>query len=136
MAPPPKKNDSLIGCGIIIVAALIAYPFIGLIFGKSDAEKATDLAKVESEKISGFHCLSQWDGSHRELISNLKTTLRDPDSFEHIDTKITPVDAKGFHLLTMRYRSKNGFGGMAIGTVIAQIKKDNCSFEMIMSTSE
>jgi hypothetical protein len=40
----------------------------------------------------------------------VKDRLRDPSSFEHIDTVISPVD-DGDHKVVMTYRANNGFGG-------------------------
>lgn len=34
--------------------------------------------------------------------------MRDPDSFEHIETRITPVTEGGTHQLVMKYRAKMG----------------------------
>lgn len=94
---------------------------------KATAEREAEAAK----RRTGFHCLSAWDGSHRELVSALKGSLRDPDSFEHIETRITPVDEKGNHVLMMKYRARNGFGGMNIGQLAASVKNSDCNFEII-----
>lgn len=92
------------------------------------AKEAQEKAKQEAaDKKAGFHCLSKWDGSHSGVYNFVKKRMRDPDSFEHVETKITPVDEKGEHLLSMTYRAKNGFGGMNLETVTAIIKNDNCS---------
>ena len=53
--------------------------------------------------------------------------MREPDSFEHIETRITPINEKGKHTLTMRYRARNGFGGMTDGVAIATINNAGCS---------
>jgi len=52
--------------------------------------------------------------------------MRDPDSFEHIETRITPVNSNGQHRLTMKYRAKNGFGGMTVGVAVATIRNSDC----------
>ena len=64
----------------------------------------------------GFHCLSAWDGSHREVVTLVKDSLRDPDSFEHISTRVTPADERGLHTFFMEYRARNGFGGLNVIT--------------------
>jgi hypothetical protein len=99
---------------------------------KVDAEREA----AEAKRRSGFHCLSKWDGSHRELVRSLKASLRDPDSFEHIETRITPVDDKGYHVLMMNYRARNGFGGMNIGRLAAKVKGSDCSFEILANADE
>jgi len=52
--------------------------------------------------------------------------MGDPKSFEHVETRVTPVDSKGLHHLTMRYRGRNGFNAMVMGTVTASYRNDNC----------
>ena len=57
--------------------------------------------------------------------------MREPDSFEHIKTRMTPVDETGQHTLIMRYRAKNGFGGMTDGVAIATINNAGCSAAVV-----
>ena len=68
------------------------------------------------ERYKGFHCLSGWDGAHPGLKRAVKAALRDPDSFEHAETRVTPADVNGRHRITMTYRARNGFGGMNVTT--------------------
>lgn len=103
----------------------------------AEQRKAAEAREAEEAKRrTGFHCLSAWDGSHRELVDALKTTLREPDSFEHIETRITPVDDNGNHVLMMNYRARNGFGGMNIGRLAAKVKNSDCSFEVLANADE
>lgn len=75
----------------------------------------------------GFHCLSAWDGSHTGMVREVKAGLRDPDSFEHVDTLITPVQAEtGMHGVTMTFRARNGFGGLNLGTAIGEVDPTTC----------
>lgn len=83
-------------------------------------------AEKAEEKRKGFHCLSAWDGSHRGVVREVKSRLRDPNSFEHDETRITPVDEDGFHTLIMKYRARNGFGGMVGGYATARISNEFC----------
>ena len=99
------------------------------------AKEALAKAKAAEERKSGFHCLSSWDGSHRGIVDALKESLRDPDSFQHVETRITPTDAKGNHMLLMKYRARNGFGGMNIGQLAAIVKDADCSFEIVANDS-
>ena len=94
------------------------------------AKEAKILAKLEAEKAEnkrkGFHCLSSWNGAHKAIVRATEKHLKDPDSFEHIETRVTPVDKNFKHSLYMQYRAKNGFGGMSIGTVVAQYSNTDC----------
>ena len=101
-----------------------------LVFAAGSGEDKTP-AQRNQDRQKGFHCLSSWDGSHREVVRRVEQRLRDPDSFEHIETRITPVNAEGFHLLFMTFRAQNGFGGMNVGEASATIKQSDCSFETI-----
>jgi hypothetical protein len=98
---------------------------------KSAKEAAVQKAKAE-DKQKGFHCLSGWDGSHRAVVSWVKNNLKDPDSYQHKQTRITPA-VDGVHLLAMEYRAKNSFGGYVIGTVTATVDNASCSASIIGS---
>ena len=89
-------------------------------------EAAAKQAAADEERRKGFHCLSSWDGSHRELKKAVVAALRNPDSFEHIQTLITPRTANGQHRITMEYRAQNGFGGMNVEYQVAMISGDTC----------
>jgi len=96
---------------------------------KAQREKEAAEAKVLAEaenKRKGFHCLSPWDGSHRQVARTVENSMRNPDSFDHVETRITPVK-DGQHVLTMKYRGQNGFGGMSLESVIATIDNKTCT---------
>lgn len=97
---------------------------------KADAQTA-EAAKKAEERRAGFHCLSAWDGSHRAVVAYVKERLREPSSFEHISTRITPVNDKGEHTLVMEYRARNGFGGMNVGSILATIRNSDCSATVV-----
>ena len=100
------------------------------------------LAKAERERLAyeksenrrkGFHCLSGWDGSHRQVTQWLKKNLKDPKSYEHIETRVLPVNDKGLHFAFVQYRAKNSFGGYVIGNVSATYKNSDCSVTKVTS---
>ena len=88
---------------------------------------AAEVTQAAEERRNGFHCLSSWDGSHRGVKNNSTDRLRDPDSFEHIETLIWPVNVNGEHALIMKYRARNGFGGMNAEYVKARVNNKTCS---------
>jgi len=100
---------------------------------EEELAKETLLAEKKAEEVrKGFHCLSAWNGSHRGIVKATKTVLKDPRSFEHIQTRVTPV--QNFkHTLYMDYRAKNGFGGMTVGTVVATYSNASCDIFTIVS---
>lgn len=96
----------------------------------AEQQAAADAAEAEDAELrrKGFHCLSTWSGAHRGVVAAVKAQLRNPDSFEHIETRITPVSGEGAHQLFMDYRAENGFGGMTISTALAVVQQVDCAF--------
>lgn len=90
------------------------------------AEKREQAAKEETERRSGFHCLSRWDGSHREFVRTIKRQLNDPDSFEHDETRVTPEKA-GEHQIMMYFRAKNAFGGTIRALATGRYDHESCA---------
>lgn len=138
--PYPKKKTTTWkqGCGCLVAV------FVGLIVigsladgGKKIETKEKPIPAVqEKPKVrGGFDCLSKWDGSHRKLVDELKRSLRDPDSFKHIETRLAPTKVGGKFLLFMDYRARNGFGGMAVGQLAAIMEKD-CSYEIVANVNK
>jgi hypothetical protein len=137
---PAKSNSGSQagGCAALIgIILLIAMCSGGGGTGNETAPDPKVAAANEAEKKrKGFHCLSAWDGSHRDVVRSLKRSLRDPDSFEHEETRITPVDDKGNHTLLMTYRARNGFGGMNIGKLAATVRNSDCSFTIVANADD
>ena len=77
-----------------------------------------------------FKCLSVWDGSDRPLVDLVKSQLRDPDSFAHVETMISKPDSGGKQSISMTYRARNGFGGMNVATAHATIYHTSCSLRL------
>lgn len=93
-------------------------------------EEAKKKAVEADRKRRGFHCLNSWDGSHSRVKKYTRDRMRDPKSFEHIETRIAPVK-KGKHTLIMKYRAKNGFGGMSFGVTVAKIANRGCGATIV-----
>ena len=108
----PGCSGGMIAAGAVGLVLLFA---IAGVTGESEPKVYT-----EAEKQAGFHCLSDSSGKHYAFQRSVQGMLRDPDSYEHIETRITPVK-DGKHTIFMKFRSRNGFGGMnqsmAVGTV-------------------
>ena len=88
------------------------------------------------DRQKGFHCLSAWDGSHGEVVSLVKSSLREPDSFEHISTRVGEVDETGLHTFTMEYRARNGFGGMNVITSTGSYANESGSAASVLDVEE
>lgn len=64
---------------------------------------------------------SAWDGSNSELVAYVKNGMKDPSSFEHVETRF---NNKGDHYeIRMVFRGKNSFNAVVTQTVIADLDK-------------
>lgn len=92
-------------------------------------KQASSELSNETEKTSGDSCLSGWDGSHPKLKNAIKASLRNPRSFEHVNTVRSPVDDNGTYGLIMTYRAENGFGGMNVEAIGVEVDAKTCDFQ-------
>ncbi|MGO6815315.1 hypothetical protein [Rhizobium leguminosarum] len=81
----------------------------------------------KEKKQAGFHCLDYYYGALPALEDAVKETLREPDSFEHVSTRVTPVAADGTHSIVMSYRARNGFGGVNVEEVVGRYSNSDCA---------
>lgn len=63
---------------------------------------------------SGF---SAYDGHHKKLKEKVIESLKDPSSFEHVQT--TYIDKDNFIEVHMTYRAKNSFGAITTQSISA-----------------
>ena len=129
-------KDGDLGCGGLVVVGFLLMFIVGLFSNIADdlALNAPDVpvvAKTDEElrldKISrGFSAVN---GSHIRLARWVKKRLRDPGSYEHIETRYIDV---GDHLIvTLKYRAKNGFGGFSVESVTAKALIDGTLTEIV-----
>ena len=78
-----------------------------------------------------FKCLSSWDGSYSDLKRYTKKILKDPKSFDHRETLITPI-VDGYQNVFMTYGAKNSFGGMMVETIVAKIRYSDCKLIQVL----
>jgi hypothetical protein len=128
--PKPTAKEQAQGCAVLFVLIVVVVALLGMCSGKSEQQKAADASASAEDKRKGFHCLSAWDGSNRSLVEQVKAGLRDPSSFEHDETRITP-EKNGKHTVFMRYRARNGFGGMNVATAAAQVDHVTCDATLL-----
>lgn len=129
-----QKKD--LGCGGLVVVGFLAMFIYGMFSGIGDdlsstAPKVPVVPKTAEElridKIS--KSFSAWDGSHYELSRWVKKRLKDPDSYEHIESR---YNDKGDHLVvSLQYRAKNSFGGYSLEYVTAKVALDGAVLEIL-----
>ena len=104
---------------------------------KKDHQKYVALAEEEAKRASAAAAqrkriekqFSAWDGSHPGLERLVKRSMNDPDSYEHDETRF--VD-KGDHIIVfMKFRGRNGFGGMVRNEVVASVDFNGNVLEVI-----
>lgn len=86
---------------------------------------------MSDEKRRGMHCLNSWDGSHWKMQNEIRRRLRNPDSFDHIETRIAPIDKAGNHSIFMTYRAQNGFGGMNVEQAFGVVDNAECELHTL-----
>lgn len=132
-AQDKKKSETKAGAIGCLVLGGILLAALGMCSGSSDTPEETKAKEVAAaeDRRKGMHCLSQWDGSNNSFVEQVKAGLRDPESFEHVETRITPVDKDGEHTIFMQYRAKNGFGGMNNPTATGIVRQSDCSARVV-----
>jgi len=131
-SPPPTKtntktDDQVKGCGALIVILIIGY--LGCQMCGSDTEaNQPKKALTQDERIEAQ--FSVWDGAHIKLKDLVKTSMNDPKSFEHVESRYV-LNANGNLTVSMQYRGKNGFGGVVPGVVVAECDIDGNVIKII-----
>ncbi|RCS28239.1 hypothetical protein DUT90_01265 [Polaribacter sp. WD7] len=94
---------------------------------EAERRKQEEINKNRKENIEKQ--FSAWDGSHPKLSRMIKENCRNPDSYEHIETRFRD-DGNSIFVIT-KYRAENGFGGMTIGSVSARVDFDGNVLEIV-----
>lgn len=103
---------------------------------KADEQKEEDARYAERVK-SGDVCADGPNDLNTALELNVKRQLKDSDSFEHLGTVIKPIAGSGDYDAMMRYRARNSFGALTVGTAVGKLyvaEKNVCevrSFKII-----
>lgn len=125
-----KKNKVPKNNPIVVIAVLVCWFLVIYAISTSNSSNTntntsyqpqnSDQNKIESQ-------FSAWDGSHRNLERIIKANLKDPDSYEHINTKyweLTDKDWKKYIVVNTSYRAKNSFWWYVVESVKAQFDLD------------
>lgn len=123
MEKSDKKQIALIG--VFIILAWVWYWFSQYTKSQHPSLQKKEIIQENTCKNITLEMCNQfsvWDGSHSKLQSYIKENLKDPSSFDHIETRYSYVN--GTFIVTMKYRAKNSFGGMIIEEVKAKINEE------------
>lgn len=83
-----------------------------------DAQRACQVEKSKPAIVRN----SSWDGSVAQVMDYLNATLRDPSSFEAITWGKVLRTCDGYSVF-VKYRARNGFGGMAVASQVFTLNK-------------
>lgn len=87
---------------------------------RQEKNKPKPAEQLRQEKIE--ESFSRWSGAQIYLEKYIKDDLKDPESYEHIET--TYRDNGETLTVKMRYRAKNSFGGYVVSQAVAETKID------------
>jgi len=100
----------------IMFGSILLLASLPSIFSEKPEQKAAKQAQV----------LNEWfnSGSDISCERHLKEQLRDPNSYERDGDFTTPTDNGKEKIITWKFRSKNGFGGLTNSIGMCLVKKD------------
>jgi hypothetical protein len=105
-----KKTE--IGLWPSILICVIFGGFVYFLFSTDSYKNTSSKDKIAEQ----FH---PWDGSHITLEKYIKSTMHDPSSYKHIETRYTN---KGSYLIVQtKFRGANKFGALIVNSTTAQI---------------
>lgn len=89
--------------------------------GAEMAESAREVA-AENDRSK---CLTGASGSMPALVQRVRDGMRNPRSFEHIETRAAEPE-NSTQMVVMTYRGENGFGGLTQGSAVARVNFRTC----------
>lgn len=69
---------------------------------------------------------SSWDGSHTMLKQATRKRMKNPDSFEHVETKYYLLDTTSYRVI-MEYRGTNSFNATVTNAIQVDFSVENHS---------
>jgi hypothetical protein len=86
---------------------------------KKLAAKRAEADRLTARGLMLEKQFSKWDGSHPGVEAVVKRMMKNPDSYDHVETRYVDL-GKGMRVI-MTYRGTNGFGGIVPSTVVATV---------------
>jgi hypothetical protein len=75
-------------------------------------------------------CFSKVDGAPAGVVDAVQRGLRDPDSFDLINVSRSAPDAHGVLEFHVKFRAKNGFGGINLGDAHGHMQVSDCKVSL------
>lgn len=125
-----EKKLGNLALGVVIIGSLVInfYDFKKISNGESKVSTYSSLGGSEEEfesdeKITDVNKqFSSWNGAHIKLQDFIKENMKDPSSYEHVETKYKNLG--DVLIVVTKYRGKNSFGAL-----ILQETKAKCDIE-------
>ena len=74
-----------------------------------------ELKKKQARSAKVRSLFSSWDGSNRKINQMIKSSMHDPDSFKHVQTRHWLMGENV--IVVTSFRGKNGFGGVVTQSI-------------------
>lgn len=111
-----------------LVGVLLVLGFANALLNPvSDQPQKAEAVADEPEQRS---CFSSLGGEARSFSRLVRDRLRNPSSFEHVQTQSTPGTA-GVMIATMKYRATNGFGAVDTAIATGEVRLSDCAARIL-----
>lgn len=126
--PTPGNLDKpvVILLGILVLAIALNFMLGG---SAKEVPKNSDGTPKTERQIKVESQFSSWDGSHPGLERLIKDNMNDPDSYEHIETRI--LDKGSYIFVITKFRGANAFGGKVVNTISAKVDFNGNVLEIV-----
>lgn len=131
LAYPMPKSEGRMHPALIAVAAVAVVFVAGVAMMIETREPAAEPSRSTPIADQYGGCLMRGLGNQSPNFAGLvKRRLRNPASFEHVETTVGPVK-DGVFPATMTYRATNGFGGVDTYTAAGLIEVAGCKAKVL-----
>lgn len=109
---------------------ILAFAFIIFIGGQmikfKDDNKPPHTKAIESQ-------FDHFNGSHIKVTQYIKSQMKNPSSFEHVESKY--IDQNNYLVIIETYRGTNSFGGIVTSSIKAKVDMDGNIIDIIENIS-
>lgn len=115
---------------IFSIAFLLMMIFLVTKCLSSDTNDTKKVLTPEEKIVNTLHssgCRSSWDGSFHPVKQLLKNSMKNPASFEHVETKIIAASTeKDFIIFVTKVRGTNSFNAVVTQMYKVDLKISTC----------
>lgn len=119
---PPTQQEEVPSVAVFIVSSVIglilvwnALALFGMVPGSRTEEEPKELTSEELAEEREEDLITDL---RRDFEPKIRNLLNNPSSYEYVSTNLTEED--GMHLITIRFRATNAFGGVITQYAIGQ----------------